>query len=180
MSRRRPPATLADTVAAIACRAGLVATVVVGTALLRDSTRAGRLDTAGVWDERSARSLFDALGDAGRAAYVRFYERPLGDMLFPACYAAWLGGALWRACPPNRRLLAATPLVAAACDFVENVSVLALLGAYPAWDGSHARLALRFGPFASAGKWMCLAATAMLLLWLGARMHAKQKMGKQD
>ena len=176
----RPPATRADTAAAIACRAGMAATLVVGTLLLTDPSRAGHLDAAGWWDERSARALFDKLGGAGREAYVLFYTRTPGDMLFPACYAAWLGGALWRACPPSRRLLAATPLAAAACDYVENMSVLALLGAYPAWDGSGARLALRIGPLASAGKWALLAATAALLLWLGARMHARQKLGKQD
>ena len=55
------------------------------------------------------------------------------------------------------------PLLAGACDLVENMSVLTLLESYPSWCEASPQLALRVGPRATLGKWAALTATLALL-----------------
>ena len=145
------------------------ATVIVAAAMGAVAHRTGfpdRLDASLLWDTDSARTLFVTLGASGRAAYTDMYLAPLGDLALPLCYGPALGALCWRCFPRDGRARAAAallPLLAGACDLVENMSVLTLLESYPSWSEASPQLALRVGPRATLGKWAALTATLALL-----------------
>ncbi|OWZ08734.1 hypothetical protein PHMEG_00018677 [Phytophthora megakarya] len=70
----------------------------------------------------------ECLGVSGRALYVDFYVFDL--LLFPFIYSTALLGVLRRLWP-DRHLVWTLPGIAAACDVVENISVLQLLRLFP-------------------------------------------------
>jgi allantoin racemase len=131
-----------------------------------------RLDALLLWNEPTARALLSQLGPAGRQAYAAMYFTPQGDLVLPMCYAPALA-ALCR-CRSSRRRAAVLvpPLLAGACDLVENWSVIALLRSYPDWSG--VPLALRLGPWATLGKWVGLTTTCAGLV-VGAVSTPKRK-----
>eukprot|EP00928_Gymnodinium_smaydae_P059760 TRINITY_DN43187_c0_g1_i1.p1 TRINITY_DN43187_c0_g1~~TRINITY_DN43187_c0_g1_i1.p1 ORF type:complete len:293 (+),score=45.06 TRINITY_DN43187_c0_g1_i1:57-935(+) len=143
------------------------ATVVITTAIVRDAHSSGfpdRLDATLRWDEHTARALFVQLGDTGRTAYQAMYLAPLGDLALPVCYAPALSALCLRLFPAGwERVAALLPLIAGACDLVENFSVLALLESYPSWSEAQPQLAIRVGPWATVGKWVSLTLTLALL-----------------
>ncbi|POM66397.1 hypothetical protein PHPALM_17746 [Phytophthora palmivora] len=74
----------------------------------------------------------ECLGVSGRALYMDFYSFDL--ILFPVIYSTALLGLLRRLWP-DRQLVWTLPGIAAACDVVENVSILQLLKLFPArWE----------------------------------------------
>ena len=146
--------------------AGTSALVITG-AMAHDAHRTGfpgRLDASLIWDEASARTLFAQLGASGRAAYRAMYLAPLGDVALPLCYAPALGALCWRCVPTARVRTAGLSLLAGACDLVENAAVLTLLDSYPHWSEASQQLALRVGPWATAGKWTLLTTTLAVLV----------------
>ena len=148
-------------------KAGAACTVLVeGHMLFRQAADdwPDRLDTYLFWDESIARALLDDLGADGRAAYVRFYTHPLGDLALPFCYGVGLSGLchlrlsrrtraadlltadpLVEAMASGLSILAvALPLLAALCDLAENLSVLTLLlESYPPASESSYRSSYR-------------------------------------
>ena len=138
------------------------ASVAVAAAMLRTEAAMGfpdRLDASLAWDESSAAERLARLGPSGRREYRAMYVSPLGDMALPLCYAPALAALCWRSF--SRRPLALLPLLAGACDLLENVSVLRLLDTFPRLE--QAPLALAVGPWATFGKWAGLALTFALL-----------------
>lgn len=145
------------------------ATILVAAAMAIDAYLTGfpeRLDASLLWHEESARSLFSQLGASGRAAYQAMYLAPLGDLALPLCYAPALSALCWRCFPRASRARAAAvllPLLAGACDLVENASVLTLLKSYPSWSEASSQRALCIGPLATIAKWAALTSTLALL-----------------
>jgi nucleoside-diphosphate-sugar epimerase len=70
--------------------------------------------------------LFDALGAAGRGAYLRLLWSV--DLCLPALFALFLSGAIRRG---RFRALAWVPFAAAACDYAENIAIAILLLHHP-------------------------------------------------
>lgn len=105
----------------------------------------------------------EAWGPEGRAAYVR--ARVTFDVIWPIVYGtfllttlAWLwargtaAGSRWRA-------VALLPVVAVALDYAENICAATVMARYPARTPLLAELA----PLFTAGKWLTLSASFMLL-----------------
>lgn len=84
---------------------------------------------SGGYTAGEARALFEALGEHGRAYYLR--PQLLIDSAFPASVAVAFGLAL-RALMPRWRWVAFLPAVAAGIDYAENLNTFSLLRSYPA------------------------------------------------
>ena len=102
-------------------------------------------------------------GPDGRAAYV--YARVTFDVIWPLVYGAFLVTTLawvWaRGTGPGSRWrrVALLPVVAVALDYAENICTATVMARYPARTPVLAELA----PFFTAGKWLTLAASFVLL-----------------
>jgi len=70
--------------------------------------------------------LFDVLGQSGRSAYLRLLWTI--DLLLPALFGLFLSSAIGRGAFPATRSI---PLLAAVCDYAENITVTTLLLRYP-------------------------------------------------
>jgi len=70
--------------------------------------------------------LFDALGDAGRSAYLQLLWTV--DLWLPFICAAFLSAAISRG---RFRACAWLPAIVAACDYAENTAITVLLRSYP-------------------------------------------------
>ena len=105
----------------------------------------------------------EAWGPDGRAAYVR--ARVTFDVIWPLVYGAFLLTTLawvWaRGTPPGSRwrAVALLPVVTVALDYAENICAATVMARYPARTPVFAELA----PFFTAGKWLALSASFMLL-----------------
>ncbi|MBB1514052.1 hypothetical protein H5399_15805 [Tessaracoccus sp. MC1627] len=105
----------------------------------------------------------EAWGRDGRAAYV--YARVTFDVIWPLVYGAFLVTTLawvWaRGTAPGSRWrgVALLPVVAVALDYAENICTATVMARYPARTPVLAELA----PFFTAGKWLALSASFMLL-----------------
>jgi hypothetical protein len=104
-------------------------------ALLKLSGGVPPLDMQWAYGPQEITSLFSAYGIEGRQRYAIFL---VADLLFAASYGlffAALLGLLLRPLAPLQasrwNLVVLLPLFTAAADCVENISILALLGAYP-------------------------------------------------
>lgn len=106
----------------------------------------------------------EAWGREGRAAYVD--ARVTFDVVWPLVYGAFLVTALawvWaRGTASGSRWLgvALLPVVAVALDYAENICAATVMARYPAGTPVLAELA----PFFTAGKWLALAASFILLV----------------
>jgi hypothetical protein len=80
--------------------------------------------------------LFDVLGEAGRGAYVRLLWTV--DLVLPALFGLFLFSAIRRGA---FRAWRSIPLVAAACDYAENIALTILLLRYPVQVPAVAQLA---------------------------------------
>lgn len=93
------------------------------------------LDFARGYSADKAYAMLTALGEAGRAFY-RTRILPI-DFVFPLsymlCYAGWTALLLKHVAPKGRAAwLLAVPVLAMACDWAENIGILAMLRGYPA------------------------------------------------
>lgn len=95
----------------------------------------GLLDARWRYSPGDAYQALEAYGEAGRRLYLKRIL-PV-DMVFPPLYALTLWVALWlclrRALPESHllRVLAWLPFAAGLADYLENLSVMSLLFAYP-------------------------------------------------
>lgn len=86
-----------------------------------------------------AYDLLDRLGQTGRGAYLRLLWTI--DLLLPALFGFFLSYAVRRGA---FRAWRSIPLLAAACDYVENSAITILLLHYPLHEPAFARLASVF------------------------------------
>ena len=105
----------------------------------------------------------EAWGPDGRAAYVR--ARVTFDVIWPLVYGTFLLTTLawvWArgTAPGSRwRWVALLPVVVVALDYAENICAATVMARYPTRTPVLAELA----PFFTAGKWLTLAASFVLL-----------------
>jgi hypothetical protein len=83
--------------------------------------------------------LFDVLGQAGRDAYLRLLWTI--DLLLPALFGLFLSSAIRRG---TFRAWRSIPLLAAVCDYAENITITILLLRYPMHGPGFAQLASVF------------------------------------
>ena len=83
--------------------------------------------------------LFDVLGQTGRGAYLRLLWTI--DLLLPALFGLFLSSAIRRGA---FRAWQSIPLLAAACDYAENITITILLLRYPMHEPAFAQLASIF------------------------------------
>jgi hypothetical protein len=87
----------------------------------------------------AAYHLFDVLGQTGRGAYVKLLWTI--DLLLPALFSLFLSSAIRRGA---FRAWQSIPLLAAACDYAENIMITVLLFRYPLHEPAFAQLASIF------------------------------------
>lgn len=87
----------------------------------------------------AAYHLFDALGQTGRDAYLRLLWTI--DLLLPALFGLVLYFAIRRGAFRGWRSIS---MVAAACDYAENITITTLLLRYPIHEQALAQLASAF------------------------------------
>ena len=85
------------------------------------------------WDEATARTLFEAIGEDGRAAYKAMYDNFLGDMLLPILYSICMACALFNL-QPKRRWLCFIALLTGVFDLGENICIRNLLESWPLFN----------------------------------------------
>lgn len=107
------------------------------------------------YSESAAYQLFDALGEAGRRAYLLLLWTV--DLILPALFGLFLSVAIRRGA---FRKLRWTPLVASACDYGENVAITFLMLRYPA----HLPALVRFSSILTITKHACYAAGVVLAI----------------
>ena len=84
------------------------------------------LDMRPAYTPGAVYQLFDVLGQTGRSAYLQLLWTV--DLILPALFGSFLAAAIARgALRPLRSL----PLLAAACDYAENIAITALLLQHP-------------------------------------------------
>ena len=83
--------------------------------------------------------LFDRLGQSGRGAYLRLLWTI--DLLLPALFCLFLSSAIRRGA---FRASQSIPLLAAVCDYAENIMVTILLLRYPMHEPALVQLASVF------------------------------------
>ena len=83
--------------------------------------------------------LFDMLGQSGRGAYLRLLWTI--DLLLPALFCLFLSSAIRRGA---FRASQSIPLLAAVCDYAENIMVTILLLRYPMHEPALVQLASVF------------------------------------
>jgi hypothetical protein len=121
-------------------------------------------DTSLVYTPADLYRLAEAYGPEGRAAYVR--ARFTFDLVWPLVYLAFLATALsWvsaRAFPPDSpwRLANLAPLLGVLLDYLENLSVSAVMLRYPAPTAVIDHLAPAF----TLLKWVFVGGSFALLL----------------
>jgi hypothetical protein len=108
--------------------------------------------------------LFDVLGQAGRAAYLRMLWTI--DLMLPALFGLFLSSAVRRG---PFRAWQSIPLLAAASDYAENITITILLLRYPMHEPSFAQLASVF----TIAK-LVLYASGLLLAIGGFLMRVRQ------
>lgn len=113
-------------------------------------------------------------GAEGLAVYRNFM---LLDLVFPAIYAVFWLGLLWRAtrsAPPKARIVLFLPVITAAIDYVENLLVALNLAALPSPSPTLVSLASfsTQAKFAATTVLLLSAGLALLLWWRRARAHA--------
>jgi len=103
-------------------------------ALLKSSSGVPPLDMQWAYGVKEISSLFSAYGIEGRQRYAAFL---VADTLFAMTYGLFFAALLRLLLRPlvplsssRWNLLVLLPLLAAAADCVENIGILALLGAY--------------------------------------------------
>jgi hypothetical protein len=84
----------------------------------------------------AAYHLFDVLGQTGRGAYLKLLRTI--DLLLPALFGLFLLSAIRRGA---FRAWQPVPLLAASCDYAENIAITMLLLHYPTREPALARLA---------------------------------------
>ncbi|AQP44814.1 hypothetical protein [Tessaracoccus flavus] len=130
-------------------------------------------------------SAAEAWGRDGRAAYV--HARVTFDVVWPLVYGTFLVTTLAWVCArataegSRWRRLALLPVVVVALDYAENVCAATVMARYPARTPPLADLA----PIFTAGKWLALSASFLLLLigviialaarWRSARLHPRRR-----
>lgn len=150
----------------VACTMALVIFVFnpAGVRLTAASGGSGPLDLEFYYSAQEALRRVDAYGDEGRLFYAAVES--IGDVIYPIVYAFGLGVLLTltgrRAFAPSSswRRLNALPFVILLFDYLENLSILALLWSHPAQWAGVAGLA---GIFTSL-KWISLGTTLAVLL----------------
>jgi len=85
------------------------------------------LDMRPWYSAPAAYQLFHALGPTGRSAYLHLLWSV--DLYLPLLFALFLSGAIKRG---RLRRLGWVPVLAATCDYAENVAITLLLRQYPA------------------------------------------------
>ena len=80
--------------------------------------------------------LFDTLGQTGRGSYLKLLWTI--DLVLPALFGLFLSSAIRRGAFPSLRSI---PLLAAACDYAENIAITILLVRYPMQEPAFAQLA---------------------------------------
>jgi hypothetical protein len=116
--------------------------------------------------------LLDLYGESGIAHWKRLL---LLDMMFPAVYGALLAllahkWALWIEAGPGSSVVAiASPLAAAACDYVENILLLRVIAALPRKLPGTVRVSSAFTRL----KFIFVCATLLIPLahWAGSALH---------
>ena len=97
------------------------------------------LDMRPGYSPGAAYDLFDVLGQTGRGAYLRLLWTI--DLLLPALFGLFLSSAIRRGAFPSWQ---SVPLLAAACDYAENITITILLLRYPTREPAFAQLASIF------------------------------------
>jgi len=117
------------------------------------------LDSRFWYSETQAQCFFECIGERGRHLYA-VTEVTL-DLLFPLVYGTLFAAMMVHLYPrSSAHLLVMVPLVTAALDLVENVTLACL-----AWqfDG-HVSTVIRFAALVTAGKTVLFIGSAVLLL----------------
>lgn len=97
------------------------------------------LDMRSGYTPDAAYHLFDVLGQTGRGAYLKLLWTI--DLLLPALFSLFLSSAIRRGA---FRAWQSIPLLAAACDYAENIMITILLLRYPLHEPAFAQLASIF------------------------------------
>ena len=97
------------------------------------------LDMQPGYSPGDAYHLFDVLGQTGRADYLRLLWTI--DLLLPALFGLFLSSAIRRGV---FRAWQSVPLLAAACDYAENIMITILLLRYPIHEPALVQLASIF------------------------------------
>ena len=97
------------------------------------------LDMRPGYTSGDAYHLLDVLGQTGRGAYLRLLWTI--DLLLPALFGLFLSSAIRRGA---FRAWQSIPLLAAACDYAENITITILLVRYPMHEPAFAQLASIF------------------------------------
>lgn len=91
----------------------------------------GPLDVTFGYSNAYVGQAIAAYGEVGKAIYARYQ---LLDVFFPAIYALFLGGLLFRLFGKRRGILALAyylPFLGATLDYIENALLFGLVRAYP-------------------------------------------------
>ena len=97
------------------------------------------LDMRPGYTSGDAYHLLDVLGQTGRGAYLKLLWTI--DLLLPALFGLFLSSAIRRGA---FRAWQSIPLLAAACDYAENITITILLLRYPTREPAFAQLASIF------------------------------------
>ena len=97
------------------------------------------LDMRPGYTPEAAYHLFDVLGQSGRGAYLKLVWTI--DLLLPALFGVFLSSAIRRGA---FRAWQSVPLLAAACDYAENITITILLLRYPVQEAGLVQLASLF------------------------------------
>jgi hypothetical protein len=97
------------------------------------------LDMRPGYTPETAYHLFDVLGQTGRGAYLKLLWTI--DLLLPVLFGVFLSSAIRRGA---FRAWQSVPLLAAACDYAENITITILLLRYPVHEPAFAQLASIF------------------------------------
>jgi len=117
-------------------------------------------------------SMMDALGEEGRAAYLRL---GVVDTVFPVAYGIFLAAAIVLAWgrlagyPRIASVLLVVPLAGAASDLAENAAVRSVISLFRAWARAEAMIAVppfaaRVSGWLTTLKWSAAAFSALLAL----------------
>lgn len=121
-------------------------------------------DTSFWYSPEDLYAAAEAWGRDGRAAYV--YARVTFDVVWPVVYGVFLVTTLawvWaRGTAPESRWrgVALLPMVAVALDYAENVCTATVMARYPV----RTPLLTELAPIFTAGKWLVLSASFLLLV----------------
>jgi hypothetical protein len=124
-------------------------------------------------------TLIDALGQAGRAAYMPIADL---DMIYPVVYGVFLSLALaWglgkRALESQLwRVVLLLPLVGVIADYIENLSARSLLAGWPERADGVASVWV----YAHAAKWSALLPALVLLLVIAIKKLVAARKTKAD